>query len=48
MDRQETSPSRLTEEQAEEVLRRLQDFAAGREGYATDEEVAALWKKLGL
>jgi hypothetical protein len=48
MERQETSPSRLTGEQAEEVLQRQQDFAVGREGYATDEAVAALWKKFGL
>lgn len=48
MERQDTSPCRLTDEQAEEVRRRQQDFAAGRERYATDEEVAALWKKAGL
>jgi hypothetical protein len=48
MERQDTSPYRLTEEQAEEARRRQQDFAAGRERYATDEEVAALWKKAGL
>ncbi len=48
MERQDTSPYRLTDEQAEEVRRRQRDFAAGREGYATDEEVAALWKKVGL
>jgi hypothetical protein len=48
MERQDTSPYRLTNEQAEEVRRRQQDFAAGRERYATDEEVAALWKKSGL
>jgi hypothetical protein len=48
MERQDTSPYRLTDEQAEEVRRRRQDFAAGRERYATDEEVAALWKKSGL
>jgi hypothetical protein len=48
MERQDTSPYRLTDEQAEEVRRRRQDFAAGRERYATDDEVAALWKKTGL
>jgi hypothetical protein len=48
MERQDTSPYRLTDEQAEEVRRRRLDFAAGRERYATDEEVAALWKKSGL
>ena len=48
MERQDTSPYRLTDEQAEEVRRRRQDFAAGQERYATDEEVAAMWKKSGL
>ena len=48
MERQDASPLRLTDEQAEEVRRRRQDFAAGRERDATDEEVAALWKKIGL
>jgi hypothetical protein len=47
-ERRDTSPCRLTDEQAEEVRRRQRDFAAGRERYATDEEVAALWKKAGL
>ena len=48
MEQQDISPHRLTDEQAEEVRRRRQDFAAGRERYATDDEVAALWKKSGL
>ena len=48
MEQQDTSAYRLTDEQAEEVRRRRQDFAAGRERYATDDEVAALWKKSGL
>ena len=48
IERQDTSRYRLTDEQAEEVRRRRQDFAAGRERYATDEEVAAFWKKSGL
>jgi hypothetical protein len=48
MEQQHTSPYRLTDEQAEEVRRRRLDFASGKERYATDEEVAAVWKKSGL
>jgi len=48
MEQEEAGPYRLTEEQAEEVRRRREDFAAGRERNATDEEVAALWEKCGL
>jgi hypothetical protein len=31
-----------------EVERRRTDFLSGKERYATDEEMAALWKKCGL
>jgi hypothetical protein len=48
MEEQNASPYRLAKEQVEEVLRRQQDFKEGRERYATDEEMAALWKKCGL
>lgn len=48
MEQQDACPYRLTDEQAEEVGRRRADFAAGEERYATDEEMAALWKKCGL
>ena len=48
MEEQQTSPYGLTDRQVEEVVRRRADFAAGRERYATDEEMAALWKKCGL
>jgi len=48
MEQQHTTPYRLTNEQAEEVRRRRADFASGQEWYATDEEVAAVWKKSGL
>ena len=48
MEQQDARPYRLTDEQAEEVGRRRADFAAGKERYATDEEMAALWKKCGL
>ena len=48
MEKQNASVCRLSEEQVREVERRRADFAAGRERYATDEEMAALWKKCGL
>jgi hypothetical protein len=48
MEEQDASPYRLTDEQVLEIERRRADFAAGRERYATDEEMAALWKKCGL
>jgi hypothetical protein len=48
MERQDRSPYRLTADQVDEVRRRQADFAAGRERYATDQEVAAVWKKAGL
>jgi len=38
----------LTEEQVEEVKRRQQALRDGTSRFATDEEVAALWKKCGL
>ena len=48
MEEQDQAPYRLTDEQVEEVERRRAEFAAGRERYATDDEMAALWKKCGL
>ena len=48
MEEQDASPYHLTGEQVEEVGRRRADFAEGRERYATDEEMAALWKNCGL
>ncbi len=48
MEAQDASPYRLTDEQVAEIERRRADFTAGRERYATDEEMAALWKKCGL
>jgi hypothetical protein len=48
MEEQDTSPYHLTDEQVKEVGRRRVDFTEGRERYATDEEIAALWKKCGL
>jgi len=48
MEEQDASPYYLTEEQVEEVKRRRQAFREGTERNATDEELAALWKKCGL
>jgi hypothetical protein len=48
MEEQDASPYSLSDEQLHETERRISDFAAGRERYATDEEIAALWKKCGL
>ena len=45
---EEQDAYRLTDAQVEEIGRRRADFAASRERYATDEEMAALWKKCGL
>jgi ABC-type histidine transport system ATPase subunit len=38
----------LTPEQIEEVKRIQQDMREGKTRFATDEEMAALWKKCGL
>ena len=48
MEKQDASPYRLTDDQVAEVERRRADFKAGKERYATDEELAALWQKCGL
>jgi hypothetical protein len=48
MEQQDVSPYHLTTEQMEDVERRRADFIEGKERYATDEEMAALWKKCGL
>jgi hypothetical protein len=48
MEEQDISPYHLTDEQVKEVGGRRADFTDGRERYATDEEMAALWKKCGL
>jgi hypothetical protein len=48
MEAQDASPYRLSDEQVEEVARRRAAFSEGRERYATDEEMDALWKKCGL
>lgn len=43
-----TSRVRLTAEQAADVARIRDDLHSGRTRLATDEEVAAVWKKCGL
>ena len=39
---------RLMDDQVEEVRRRQQSLRDGTSRFATDEEMAALWKKCGL
>jgi hypothetical protein len=48
MEEQDTTPYRLTDEQVKEVERRRLALTEGKGRYATDEELAALWKKCGL
>ena len=48
IEAQDASAYRLTDEQVQEVDRRRASFASGRERFATDEEMTALWKKCGL
>ena len=48
MEKHDESPYRLADEQVQEVERRRAAFAAGGERNATDEEMAAFWKKCGL
>ncbi|MBR1124707.1 hypothetical protein JQ628_24500 [Bradyrhizobium lablabi] len=48
MERQDASDYRLTEAQAEEVRRIQRDIREGRATFATDEQMADLWKSCGL
>ena len=48
MERQDSSNCRLTDAQAQEVARIQRDIREGREAFATDEQMAALWKSCGL
>ena len=48
MERQDTSGYRLTDAQAEEVARIRREIREGRGAFATDEQMAALWKSCGL
>ncbi|HWZ40138.1 MAG TPA: hypothetical protein VNY08_17740 [Bradyrhizobium sp.] len=48
MERQDTSSYRLTDAQAQEVARIQRDVRNGKATFATDEEMAELWKSCGL
>jgi hypothetical protein len=48
MERQDASQYRLTDAQAKEVARIQRDIRDGRGTFATDEQIAALWKSCGL
>ena len=48
MEQQDASRYRLTDAQAREVERIQRDIREGRGTFATDEELAALWKLCGL
>ncbi len=48
MERQDASGYRLTDAQAEEVARIRHEIREGRGAFATDEQMAALWKSCGL
>jgi uncharacterized protein YigA (DUF484 family) len=48
MERQDASRYRLSEAQAEEVVRIQRDIRDGKASFATDEQMAALWKSCGL
>ena len=48
MERQDTSGYRLTDAQALEVARIQLEIQEGKATFATDEQMAALWKSCGL
>lgn len=48
MERQDGSQHRLTDAQASEVARIQRDVRDGKAAFATDEQMAALWKSCGL
>lgn len=48
MERQDASRYRLTDVQAREVVRIQDDVRKGKATFATDEQMAALWKSCGL
>ena len=48
IERQDASRLRLTDAQATEVARIQRDIRDGRATFATDEQMAALWKSCGL
>ena len=48
MERQDASGYRLTDAQAQEVARIRREIREGRGAFATEEQMAALWKSCGL
>jgi hypothetical protein len=48
MERQDSSGYRLTDAQAQEVAGIQRDIREGRGTFATDEQMAVLWKSCGL
>ena len=48
MEQQDASGYGLTDAQAQEVARIQRDIREGRGTFATEEEMAALWKTCGL
>jgi len=48
MEQQDASGYRLTDGQAQEVARIQRNIREGKGTFATDEEMAALWKLCGL
>ena len=48
IERQDTSRYRLTDEQAKEVAHIQRGVREGRGTFATDDQMAALWKSCGL
>jgi uncharacterized protein YigA (DUF484 family) len=48
MERQDTSGYRLSDAQVQEVAGIQLEVREGRSSFATDEQMAALWKSCGL
>ena len=48
MERQDAARYRLTDQQAREVVLIQRDIREGNATFATDEQMAALWKSCGL
>ena len=48
MERQDTSGYHLTDAQVREVVRIQREVREGKAKFATDEEMAELWKSCGL
>jgi uncharacterized protein YigA (DUF484 family) len=48
MEQQDAGGYRITDDQAQEVARIQRNVREGRGAFATDEEMAALWKLCGL